>query len=205
MLACSGRPQYFDNDSKTFATAEAQAVMPRESPMSASPTIRTLEVSEWNEYRDIRLSSLAESPKAFGSTLALEQELSEEAWAARLTSAASSGKDYPLVAEQDRALVGLIWAKVDSSDDLAVNIFQMWVAPEHRRRGIGSMLLRESVAWARRRHARSVQLGVACGDTSAVRLYTREGFKVFGEPEPLRSGSELLAQSMQLLLNEADA
>jgi len=51
------------------------------------------------------------------------------------------------------------------------------------------MLLHEAVAWAWRHNARSVQLGVACGDTSAVRLYTRAGFKVVvGAPEPLRPG-----------------
>jgi ribosomal protein S18 acetylase RimI-like enzyme len=174
-------------------------------PVKTLPTIRTLEAFEWAQYREVRLRSLAESPNAFGSTLAAEQERSEEAWAARLSSAAVSGQDCPLIAEQDCMVIGLVWAKVDSSDDSAVNVFQMWVAPEYRGRGIGSMLLHEAVAWARHHNARSVQLGVACGDTSAVRLYVRAGFKVIGAPEPLRPGSEILAQSMQLLLTEAAA
>ena len=173
--------------------------------MSTLPTIRTLEASEWAQYRDVRLRSLAESPNAFGSTLAVEQERSGEAWAERLSSAAVSGQDCPLIAEQDSVVIGLVWAKVDFSDSSAVSVFQMWVAPEYRARGVGSMLLREVVAWAQRHNARTVQLGVACGDTSAVRLYMRAGFKVVGAPEPLRPGSELLAQSMQLLLDEAAA
>jgi ribosomal protein S18 acetylase RimI-like enzyme len=173
--------------------------------MSTLPTLHTLEASEWAQYREVRLRSLTESPNAFGSTLSVEQERGEEAWAARLSSAAISGQDCPLVAEQDGKVIGLVWAKVDSSDGSAVNVFQMWVAPDCRGRGVGSMLLREVVAWARSRNARSVQLGVACGDTSAARLYAREGFKTFGTTEPLRPGSELLAQSMQLMLNEAAA
>jgi GNAT superfamily N-acetyltransferase len=168
--------------------------------MRTVPTIRTLEASEWALYRDVRLRSLAESPGAFGSTLTAEQDRSEEAWAARLLCAATSGRDCPLIAQQDGAVIGLVWAKVDSSDESVVNGFQMWVAPESRGRGVGSMLMRAVVAWARRRNSRSVQLGVVCGDTSAVRLYAREGFRIVGATEPLRPGSELIAQSMQLVL-----
>lgn len=43
-----------------------------------------------------------------------------------------------------------------------------------------------------------VQLGVTCGETSAVRLYASEGVKAFGAPEPLRTGSPLLSQNMRL-------
>ena len=181
------------------------ADQPANFPMRTRPTIRTLKASEWARYRDVRLRSLAESPNAFGSTLAAEQGRSEQAWAERLSSAAVSGQDCPLIAEQDCVVIGLLWAKVDACDDSSVHLFQMWVAPEYRGRGVGSMLLHEAVAWARRHNARSVQLGVTCGDTSALRLYTRAGFKIVGAPEPLRPGSELLAQSMQLLLHEAAA
>ncbi|MFZ6647803.1 GNAT family N-acetyltransferase [Undibacterium sp. TJN25] len=58
------------------------------------------------------------------------------------------------------------------------------------------------VAWARRRSARCVQLGVVCGDTPAVRLYAREGFKIAGEIEPLRPGSAFMSQPMHLSLNQ---
>ena len=173
--------------------------------MRPHPTIRTLAASEWARYRDIRLRSLAESPDAFGSTLAAEQERSGPAWAARLASAAVSGRDCPLIAEQDGEVIGLLWAKADPSDDSAIDLFQMWVAPEHRGRGVGNMLLQAAVAWARRHNARRVRLGVTCGDTAAVRLYARTGFQAVGPAAPLRSGSEVLAQSMELLLQQTPA
>lgn len=164
------------------------------------PAIRVLEAHEWATYRDARLRSLADSPDAFGSTLAEELERTPDAWAARLSNAAVSGQDYPLIAELAEQVVGLVWAKADATTPSVVNVFQMWVAPECRGRGVASALLRAAIGWARSRDACVVQLGVAWGDTAAVRLYLREGFKAFGVPEPLRGDSPLLSQTMRLAI-----
>ncbi|GAB3403439.1 GNAT family N-acetyltransferase [Massilia agilis] len=162
--------------------------------------IRPLEPHDWPAWRDMRLRSLADSPDAFGSTLAEEQPRPADVWAARLAAAAVSGRDRPLVAEVDGAAVGLLWAKVDAADESVVNLFQVWVAPEGRGRGVGASLLREAIHWARSTGAGAVQLGVTQGDTPAQRLYARAGFRPVGAPEPLRPGSPLLSQAMRLAL-----
>jgi ribosomal protein S18 acetylase RimI-like enzyme len=185
---------------------ERQHVLHRHHRSKAMPpALRRLGASDWSLYRDIRLRSLAESPNAFGSTLAIEQAHRDDAWSARLSRAAASDHDCVLVAEQDGVALGLIWAQVDPSDTSTVNLFQMWVAPALRGQGIGHRLLQEAIDWARRRQARRVHLGVTDADTPAMRLYTRAGFAVVGAPAPLRPGSALLAQSMQLLLHEPAA
>lgn len=167
--------------------------------------IRPMEAHDWPKYRQARLGSLADSPDAFGSTLAAEQDRTPDAWVAQLSAAAVSGQDCPLIAELAGVVVGLVWAKVDATNASAVNVFQMWVAPESRGRGVAATLLREAIKWARSKRARVVQLGVTCGDTSAVRLYLREGFQAVGSPEPLRSGSPLLSQTMRLAIDEVVA
>ena len=58
------------------------------------------------------------------------------------------------------------------------------------------------ISWARFRNAQSLQLGVTCGDTAAVRMYTALGFEPSGLVEPLRNESPLLAQNMRLILND---
>jgi GNAT superfamily N-acetyltransferase len=173
--------------------------------ISALPRIRKLQPPEWARYRAVRLRSLADAPDAFGGTFAAEQARTDEAWQAQLIAAAASGEDHPLVAEHGGEAIGLAWAKVEASDNSAVNVFQMWVAPQHRRRGIGSELLVVVIGWARSRNARSVQLGVTCGDSSASRLYFRKGFEAFGPEKELRPGSEFKFQSMRLVLREAGA
>ena len=64
------------------------------------PHIRTFAQHEWAVYKDLRLRALADSPDAFGSTLAKEQNRSDAEWASRLAAGVNSW-DLPLVAEVD--------------------------------------------------------------------------------------------------------
>jgi len=165
-----------------------------------STKIRRLEADEWPLYRELRLRALADSPDAFGSSLAMEQGRPDKEWSERLAWGAASDLDLPLVAMAGEQAVGLAWAKVDASDPSIVNLYQMWVAPEARGQGLGRGLLREAIAWARARQAKAVQLAVTVDDSPAMRLYTREGFRPHGPAEPLRQGASLLALPMVLFL-----
>lgn len=166
-------------------------------------TVRKFEVAEFSSYQSLRLSALEESPDAFGSTLSAEQLLTTEEWASRLQDGCNSGLDQPLIGQVGTTAAGLAWGKVDRSDSTIVHLYQMWVAPEFRGRGIARLLLRMIVAWTASRQARSVHLGVASGESSAMRLYVSEGFVPFGQVEPLRSGSALLAQRMRFQIPNA--
>ena len=168
------------------------------SPSQTSLVIRTLEPHEWPAYREIRLRSLADSPDAFCSTLADEQNRSPDLWAARLSAAAVSGRDAPFVAELSGAVVGLLWAQLDAVNPAVANLFQVWVAPESRGLGVAAGLLQQAIAWAASRNASLVQLSVTSGDTAAVRLYRRAGFQVVGAPLARRPGLPLLEQTMAL-------
>jgi GNAT superfamily N-acetyltransferase len=165
--------------------------------------IRRFAPREWPAYRALRLRSLLDAPQAFGSSHAAEEAWAQELWMARLTAASVSGRDCPLVAESagpDGAMLGLLWAKCDAEDAGIVNLFQMWVAPEARGRGVAAALVDEAVAWARAIEARSVRLGVVCGNEAAIQLYLRKGFRNTGTPAPIRPGSALLEQHMELPL-----
>lgn len=160
--------------------------------------IRNFRPEEWQDYRAIRLRALADAPDAFGSTLAAEEALAPETWSTRLARSAVSGIDHALVAELDGRAVGLAWAKVDANDAQLVNLFQMWVAPEARGRGVGAALLAEAVRWASARGAGALQLGVNCSNAAALRLYERAGFIDAGVREPMRPGSDQIEQRMRL-------
>jgi GNAT superfamily N-acetyltransferase len=159
-----------------------------------------LTAQEWPAYRALRLRSLADAPDAFCSSLALEEAWAHELWMARLMAASVSGRDCPLVAEVDDTMLGLLWAKCDAEDAGIVNLFQMWVAPEARGRGVAAALVDEAVAWARSIQARLVRLGVVSSNQAAIQLYMRKGFGMVGTPEPTRPGSARLEQTMHLPL-----
>jgi GNAT superfamily N-acetyltransferase len=168
----------------------------------APPAIRTLTADEWRLYRDVRLRALADSPDAFGSTLAEEAIRSDEQWAHRLASSADPRVNLPLVADIRSELVGLAWGRIDAAQPDVATLYQMWVAPACRGTGIGRQLLQAVIAWAVGRGAAALDLGVTCGDTPARRLYERAGFTPHGAPQPLRLGSMLLAQPMRLALRD---
>jgi len=171
--------------------------------MADVPAIRTLAADEWRLYRDLRLRALADSPDAFGSTLAQEAIRPDTDWAHRLASSADARVNLPLVAEVRGELVGLAWGRINMSDPDVAALYQMWVAPTYRGRGVGRKLLEMVIAWATAQNAASLDLGVTCGDSPARRLYERAGFAPLGEPGPLRPGSTLLAQHMRLALKTA--
>lgn len=175
------------------------------NPTSVSLVIRPFLPEEWPAYRDIRLRALADAPDAFCSTLAEEQARSAEDWAARLQRAATSGIDRPLMAQLDGKTVGMTWAKVDSADEAVVNIFQMWVAPEARGRKVAAALLEDAIAWAKSRRARALQLGVVSGNTAALKLYEKIGFRQTSTSEVIRAGVPLVEQTMRFNLAAAEA
>lgn len=172
--------------------------------MIYTPSIRTFTPHEWSIYRDLRLRALADSPDAFGRTLDEEKGRPDTEWSSRLASGVESRWDLPLLAEVSSEPIGLAWGRIESSNLDVANLYQMWVAPNYRGFGAGQMLLEVVIAWARAANVCYLALGVTCGDSSAMRLYLRAGFKPVGGPEPLRPGSELLAQPMRLALRTAD-
>lgn len=159
-------------------------------------TVRRLAEDEWISYREVRLRALADAPDAFGSTLARERDRSDSEWRERVSHGARSDLDLPLVLVEEDRFVGLAWGKILPEEPGTAHVFQMWVAPEHRRRGHARALLERIVSWAGEAGAERVVLSVTVGATAAERLYRGTGFEPVGPAEPLRPGSRLRAQAM---------
>ena len=173
--------------------------------MRNAPVVACFLPDEWRAYRDLRLRALAESPDAFGSTLEAERTRPDGDWARRLEVAAHAPTELPLVARAGQQAVGLAWARIPEGEPEVAHLFQVWVAPEHRGRGVGQLLLEAVLAWARTAGVRELALDVTRGDTPAVRLYARAGFRPAGDPKPLRAGSPLMVQPMRLALPDVAA
>jgi ribosomal protein S18 acetylase RimI-like enzyme len=165
--------------------------------------IRPIQADEWAAYRGIRLRALQDSPNAFGSTFEAEATRSDDQWASRLRLLEVSGRDHAMFAEASNGPCGLAWCKISAENPILANLYQMWVAPEMRGRGVGRALLSECLTWAASTGVRRVQLGVTASDSPAWRLYTSQGFRPVGALEPLREGSPVKAQTMECSLGNA--
>ena len=165
--------------------------------------IRTLRPDDWTIYRDLRLAALADSPQAFCSTLAEEAARADDAWAARLAAPALGAyrQGWPFIAALDGTPMGLAWVKLDAPDATTASLYQVWVAPQARRRGVGAALLDAAITWAHERRATVLHLDVTAGDGAAARLYRRAGFVDVGTPES-RPGTDLSEQAMVLALGD---
>src|SRR5438309_622126 len=64
----------------------------------------------------------------------------------------------------------------------------MWVDPRSRRRGVGEVLVKSLLDWARSAGFAEMFLWVTDGNDAAERLYARNGFKRTGAAQDVRPG-----------------
>lgn len=165
--------------------------------------IRELSVEDWDIYKSIRLSSLKDSPDSFGSTYEREESFTNLEWQSRLDPNPGINTALPLIAELGGKAVGLASGLIWASNPKVTHVFQMWVSPDARGKGIGRALLDSITIWAEAKGCESVALSVTTSNVAAVELYRASGFLSEGMVEPLREGSTLKTQPMVRRLGNA--
>lgn len=148
--------------------------------------VRTLGADDIPAFIALRRSALDDTPLAFAASPEDDIASSPQTIREQLGNA----PDYAIFGAFDPDLVGVLGLMRDRHLKAAhkVRFVGMYVAPAHRRRGIGAALLQAAIG-----HARGLA-GVSCAhlsvshDTPAAhRLYERAGFEVWGsEPDALR-------------------
>jgi ribosomal protein S18 acetylase RimI-like enzyme len=158
---------------------------PASSQHEGAIVVRKLTAADWTQLRAARLSALAEAPYAFASTLAREQEFTDEVWRSR------AGRGLTLGAWQGAAIVGLATG-LPPEDAAAAkaaaswHLVGMWVAPECRGHGVAGQLVEAVCDLARQSGAPSVTLWVTEVNDRARAFYRRLGFAPTGERQLVR-------------------
>ena len=150
-------------------------------------------------FKAVRLSALRESPTAFGSTYEMESQLSDAEWTSRAADCTSAGFVGYLAMEAGIAC-GIARATPDIQDSAVAWLESMWVAPSHRRDGVGRSLVNGILTWARSRGIRAVKLTVTSNNEQAICFYKRLGFCLTGEAEPYANDPALVELEMLLPL-----
>jgi ribosomal protein S18 acetylase RimI-like enzyme len=95
----------------------------------------------------------------------------------------TAGPDrFVLVAEQDGAVVGYVFAGMEGADYMVLRgpagaVYDLVVDPDHRRQGIGGMLMEAALNALAERGAPRAVLSTAEKNSSAQRLFERIGFR----------------------------
>jgi ribosomal protein S18 acetylase RimI-like enzyme len=145
-------------------------------------------------FKEVRLRALQDTPSAFGSTYAKESQLTDADWVKRAHWTGAKGTGY--LAMDAGIPCGIAATFVDPDDVTRARLVSMWVAPAHRRLGIGFSLVRAILAWARAQHARTLELLVTCNNDPAIRFYERLGFTRTGRTEPYPNDPALIEYEM---------
>jgi len=130
----------------------------------------------------VRLGALKEAPYAFGSSYEREMNAPEQRWRQGL-------KDrVRFIAEVDGVVAGTVsGGPADLTSAAAMTA--MWVDPRYRRRGVGDLLVKTVVEWARAAGYGEMLLWVADVNVGAERLYQRNGFASTGATQEMRPGA----------------
>jgi GNAT superfamily N-acetyltransferase len=80
--------------------------------------------------------------------------------------------------------IACLWlgtATTPTDGELRAYVLLIYVAPEHRRRGLASYLLDQAEAWARQRGDQQIGLQVMTQNTAAIALYRKRGYATISQ------------------------
>jgi len=151
-------------------------------PAQAAPHISVLTAEHAATYKALRDEALLCAPEAFTSDYATAVQQPAQSYAPRLSMPAAEG--FFLGAwDADGSLLGSIGCEREqrAQQRHMATVVAMMVAPRAQLRGIGRQLLQACVARAERiAGLEQLLLTVTAGNTHAVRLYERAGFRPYG-------------------------
>jgi ribosomal protein S18 acetylase RimI-like enzyme len=148
-----------------------------------SPTnfrVEILTVNEWSRLRGVRLSALRDNPSAFLSSHEREEAYDEQRWRQEF-----SRGEWNIMQAGGKA-IGLLGVTRELAMSLQECYLEyLWVAPDFRRSGLASTLLRTVLDRLRDSGVHTVWLYVLDGNRGAMRFYEGFGFQSTNERQLL--------------------
>ena len=162
--------------------------------------IRPIRPQEVVRFRELRLTALKDSPKAYGSTSEAEGLMSMDAWKAWV---AERPERLVLVAEEGGKFVGTVSAAPYQGHADAFVLFALWVAPAQRRTGLGRRLVETVLTWAATTARNRVFVHVAADNEPSFALFRALGFKDTGQRLTLREDLPIETSVLERALETA--
>jgi len=147
-------------------------------------------------FKEVRLRALQDTPTAFASTYARESRLSDDDWVKR-AGQWTGERSCAYLALERGAGCGIAAGLADKDDAARGELASMWVAPEHRRRGVGLRLVETIFRWARASDIHELTLIVTGNNETAIKFYERLGFAMTGVTRPYRNDANLVEHEMR--------
>ena len=163
--------------------------------------IRRLHAGDAEALWKLRLQALDLEPNSFAETAQEFRQKSAAEYAKRLASA--DGDNFVFGGFEEGSLVGMtgFYRLQQTKERHKGRIWGVYVAPQHRGKGLGRAILTAVLEGARQLPDLScITLSVARTQEQAKRLYLDLGFRVFGvEPRALRIDGRYVEEAHMIL------
>lgn len=150
-------------------------------------TLRVAQADEWPEFRRLRLMALQQHPSFFGSDYAQNAAEPDRYWQERMANLDPT-KQQMFVAVAESQFVAMVGIRrfTDPKSSHQADIWGVYTEPNWRGYGLSRQLLGMAEAWAWQQSVQIIRLAVNVANTSAIQLYTRCGYTVYGvEPRAI--------------------
>ena len=147
--------------------------------------IREASLADVNQFRDLRLFALKDSPTSFSADYRTIFDLPTSYWEDRLKPTVLGTTFF---AEGNSKLVGMTGIRRGDSPKTkhGAGIWGVFIRPEWRGLRIAQGLINMCCEWAKLHEVQILKLAVVSTNESAIRLYERSGFIIYGtEPRAL--------------------
>ncbi len=152
-------------------------------------SVRTLEVEDWQEYREVRLAALQDSPHAFLADYDEEAAQPEQFWRDRMARA----RRFLAVADgQGQGIVSLGAHNGDDGDAEGGigEIFGLWVTPATRNSGVAWQLVQAAATEATKSGLSQLYYWVGTENGRGIAFATNFGFRPSSSRRPTRVTNE---------------
>ncbi|VAW72895.1 hypothetical protein MNBD_GAMMA15-402 [hydrothermal vent metagenome] len=135
-------------------------------------TVRHYKTQDEKEFRNIAAENYVEQEKGNEADISAPSAL--QAYLEHVIEIQTSGKGLILVAEQENRLVGFVCLQFEND---YVFMSDLYVIPESRNQGIGSMLTEQLEEQASVKGATHIALKVEAGKTNAKSFYKNKHYQ----------------------------
>lgn len=151
---------------------------------TASFQVKPLQSENWPLLKAVRIEALADSPEAFGMTLAEAQSRTDAEWQDYARRFTLSPPAVSYFAFADGTPCGMANCFVSRENTQIAEMTAFWVAPEQRRLGVGAALVAAVIDWATAQGMTTLQAWVVENNVRALSFYKKLGFQETNQRQP---------------------